>query len=125
MLARYKIHRGKLPQGVRLPDGVRQDTRKHTRHCLRPTDEIVTEYLNNPNANSWLKFSAAYLTVIASRYADDAAPFDELAGLASSEDVYIGCSCPTKNNPDVNHCHTVLALKFMSERYPELRVEFP
>ena len=50
MLARYKIYRGKRPVGVHPPDGIRQDTRKHTRHCLRPCAEIVSEYLANPSS---------------------------------------------------------------------------
>jgi len=59
------------------------------------------------------------------RWEADPTPFNDLAGLAIGEDVYIGCSCPTTKNPEVNHCHTVLALKFMKERYPALEVEFP
>ena len=42
-----------------------------------------------------------------------------------TEEVYLGCSCPTKKNPNVNHCHTVLALRFMSEHYPALDIVFP
>lgn len=125
MLARYKIHRGKLPEGVRLPDGIRQDSRKHTRHCLRPSEEIVTAYLAAPSPQTWERFQAAYREILEERYVSDPGPFDSLAELADTQDVYIGCSCPTKANPDVNHCHTVVALEFMQERYPDLRVEFP
>ena len=49
-------------------------------------------------------------------------PFD---GLARRPDVYLGCSCPTKTNPDVRRCHTWLALEFIRERCPELDVRFP
>ena len=39
MLARYTMERGK--PASELPSGVRQDTRRHTRHFLRPTKELV------------------------------------------------------------------------------------
>jgi uncharacterized protein YeaO (DUF488 family) len=125
MLARYKIHRGKLPPGVKLPEGVRQDTRKHTRHCLRPPAETVAAFLDNPTDAAWKKFEREYQAEIKERYKSDPAPFDDLAALASEQDVYLGCSCPTANNPDVNHCHTVLALRFMQRKYPQLVVQFP
>jgi len=125
MLARYKIHRGKLPAGAKRPEGIRQDTRKHTRHCLRPRTEIVLEYLANPSAEAWTKFESSYLRNLEERWTADRAPFDDLAELATGENVFIGCSCPTAKNPDVKRCHTVLALKFMTERYPALEVEFP
>ncbi len=125
MLARYKIYRGKLPAGVTLPDGIRQDTRKHTHHCLRPSAAIVAAYLAAPSDQAWDRMVSAYRTLLEERYAADPTPFKQLAELAQGQNVYIGCSCPTKNNPDVNHCHTVLALKFMQQRYPELDVEFP
>lgn len=48
-------------------------------------------------------------------------PFD---GLARRPDVYLGCSCPTKTNPDVRRCHTWLALEFIRERCPDLDVRF-
>ena len=44
---------------------------------------------------------------------------------AQRADGCIGCNCPTKANPDPNRCHTVLALRFMDERYPDLDVEYP
>ena len=124
MLVRYKIHRGKRPAGEPLPNGIRQDTRKHTKHCLRPTEKLVTEYLGNPTSKAWKEFAAKYLRNLEERYEDDPTPFDELADLAMDRDVYIGCSCPTAKNPDVKHCHTVMALKFMKEHYPALEVEF-
>ncbi len=125
MLARYKIFRGKRPAGERLPNGIRQDTRKHTQHCLRPSAEIVSEYLARPTSGAWTEFAAAYLRILGVRYEADSMPFDVVADLALENDVYIGCSCPTIKNPDVNHCHTVLALRFMKERYPKLQVVFP
>ena len=125
MLARYKIHRGKRPANEPLPAGIRQDTRKHTRHCLRPTPEIVTAYLAEPTLEAWAKFKTEYQKVLAARYAEDSTPFDQLATLAADNDVYIGCSCPTQKNPNLNHCHTVLALEFMRDQYPELVVRFP
>ena len=125
MLARYKIFRGKRPADAALPTGVRQDTRKHTRHCLRPPAELVVEFLADPTAEGWERFRTEYLRNLQDRYDTDPAPFDTLAELAKAQDVHIGCSCPTAKNPDVMHCHTVLALKFMKERYPTLDVEFP
>ncbi len=125
MLARYKIYRGKPPAGVQRPAGIRQDVRKHTRHCLRPPTKVVLEYLANPTTEAWKKFESGYLRNLEHRYQADPTPFDELADLATSENVYIGCSCPTVKNPDVKRCHTVLALKFMKERYAALEVAFP
>ena len=125
MLARYQIVRGKTPVGYKLPSGVRQDTRKHTRHCLRPPAEVVTTYLANPTPAAWKKFKAEYLKTLAARYAEDSAPYDELSQLACEQDVYLGCSCPTKQNPDVQHCHTVLALGFMRKHYPRLQITLP
>lgn len=125
MLARYKIYRGKRPPEQPLPDGLRQDTRKHTRHCLRPTAEIVAEYLAHPTPAAWQRFANSYIRILAERFDEDPAPFHSLRDLAVQQDVLLGCSCPTANNPDVNHCHTVLALEFMQSRYPELDVRFP
>jgi len=125
MLARYKIHRGKPPADAQQPDGIRQDTRKHTKHCLRPPKEIVLEYPADPSAKTWKKFESSYLRSLEQRWKADSTPFDDLANLATTENVYLGCSCPTAKNPDVHHCHTVLALKFMHERHPALKVEFP
>jgi uncharacterized protein YeaO (DUF488 family) len=125
MLGRYKIYRGKPPADTKLPAGIRQDTRKHTRHCLRPSAEMVSQYLADPAAEAWQEFASSYLRTLDQRWAADPTPFDDLADLAAGQNVYLGCSCPTAKNPDVNHCHTVLALKFMQQRYPALDVEFP
>ena len=125
MLARYTMYRGKRPTSDPLPDGVRQDTRKHTRHCLRPTEEMVRRYLADPDSYPWREFKQDYLRLLRERFAADRPPFDDLAKLAAETDVYIGCSCPTKKNPDVSHCHTVLALGFMRRHYRKLKIEFP
>ena len=45
--------------------------------------------------------------------------------LARRHDVYLGCNCPTARQPDVLRCHTVLALAFLRERYPDLSVRLP
>jgi hypothetical protein len=119
------MYRGKRPASDPLPDGDRQDTRKHTRHCLRPEPDMVTRYLAEPESYPWREFKHDYQKLLRERFDDDRGPFDELAKLAVETDVYIGCSCPTKKNPDVSHCHTVLALKFMEKLYPKLDVRFP
>ena len=59
------------------------------------------------------------------RFSSDRGPFDELAQTASAGDVFIGCNCPTRKNPDVKRCHTVLALKFMKKKYSRLKVDLP
>ena len=125
MLARYKIYRGKPPAGMSLPEGIRQDARKHTRHCLRPDAAAVDAFLKHPTEPAWRTFSAAYRRTLQDRFGENRLPFDELADQARRHDVFIGCSCPTKKNPDVNRCHTVLALRFMKKHYPDLTVEFP
>lgn len=125
MLARYKMHRGKRPADDPLPSGIRQDTRKHTRHCLRPPAELVTQFLSDPPTISWDEFAEQYLETLAARHSQDSAAFDKLAEQAAANDVYIGCSCPTEKNPDVKNCHTVLALRFMEEHYPQLTVQYP
>ena len=124
MLARYSIVRG-APAST-LPRGVRQDTRKHTRHPLRPTPEMVRRLLAKQDDDAaWHHFAAQYLALLAERFAADRRPFDALAELARKVDVLLGCSCPTAKNPDVRHCHTVLALEFMKAHYPDLDVRRP
>ena len=123
MLTRYQIARG-VP-AARLPAGVRQDTRKHTRHVLRPTTAMVTRYLAAPSAAAWARFAKAYRALLAARFAADRRGFDALAARARTEDVYLGCSCPTAHNPDVRRCHTWLALEFFRAHYPELEVRMP
>jgi hypothetical protein len=123
MLARYTMKRGTPRE--ELPQGVRQDTRKHTRHCLRPPAAAVERFLASPDASAWTAFAAEYRATIERRHRKDRRPFDDRAALARGHDVYLGCNCPTKKNPDVNRCHTMLALRFMQASYADLDVRFP
>jgi uncharacterized protein YeaO (DUF488 family) len=123
VLARYSMIRG--ASAASLPQGIRQDTRKHTHHVLRPTPEMVAAALGSGDAAAWHAFARAYRTLLEARFAADRTPFDDLAALARTADVYLGCSCPTKLNPDVRRCHTTLALAFLHERYPDLSVRMP
>lgn len=125
MLARYRMTRGARPADDPLPDGIRQDTRKHTKHCLRPSAELVQRALGDGSPAGWRAFARDYRALLDQRAADDPAPFDALAQQARDADVYLGCSCPTQKNPDVANCHTAHALRFMAERYPDLQVEHP
>lgn len=125
MLTRYKMHRGPPPPDGSLPKGIRQDTRWRTKHPLRPIEGIVREFLAAPDEQTWRRFRAAYLDLLKRRFGEDWVPFDNLAKLAKANDVYLGCSCPTKLNPRVDHCHTFLALQFMKRKYPSLPVRLP
>ncbi len=125
MLARYHMLRGKRPEGEPLPEGLRMDTRKHTKHVLRPDAAEVERFLRDVNDKSFAHFAHAYLKVLAQRFKAERERFDEIAEAAEQGDVYLGCSCPTEKNPRVEHCHTVLALRFMQEKYPHLRVVLP
>jgi len=125
MLARYKMYRGPRPSWDPLPDGIRQDTRCHTRHPLRPTRSMVEAFLASPSESTWRGFLSAYMALLEDRFLEDRSAFDELAALAADHDVFLGCSCPTKKNPHVNHCHTYLALQFMKYEYPDLDVRLP
>ena len=124
MLARYTMIRG--APAASLPRGERQDTRKHTRHVLRPSPEIVAEVFESAgDEGAWARYATRYRALLEERFAADRAPFDRLARTARWADVYLGCSCPSSKNRDVSRCHTVLALAFMKERYPELDVRMP
>src|SRR3954453_16233446 len=101
MLARYRIVRGKRSPDDPLPEGVRQDTRKHTRHVLRPSAELVQALLDDPSAASFHRFQRGYLALLAQRFDDERERFDELARLARRENVYLGCNCPSARQPDV------------------------
>lgn len=81
--------------------------------------------LADPSAESFARFAEEYRATLQRRFAEDREPFDQLAHRAQLEDVYLGCNCPTRSNPDVRHCHTVLALEFMKKKYPQLTVRFP
>ena len=123
MLSGYRMQRG-LP-AAQLPQGIRQDTRKHTRHILRPEAEFVREFFADPSDAVWRQSMDRYRAELERRFAQDRAPFDALADLARRENVFIGCSCPTRLVPDVRKCHTWTALEFMHEKYPNLEVRMP
>lgn len=125
MLARYQIIRGKRPPSNPLPNGRRIDTRKHTQHFLRPETANVEALIEKPDDRAFARFGKEYRAALAARFASDRRPFDALAELARREDVFIGCNCPTRFNPDVRRCHTALALEFMKRKYPELEVQMP
>jgi hypothetical protein len=125
MLSRYTIYRRRPAGAGPLPDGKRQDTRYRTRHPLRPTQNLVDAYLSNPTDSAWRGFRRDYLALLEKRFREDRKPFDELAALAADNDVYLGCSCPTKKNPIPCRCHTYLALEFMKKKYPPLDVVIP
>jgi hypothetical protein len=125
MLARYQIVRGKRSPDRPLPRGKRVDTRKHTRHFLRPDAAGVALFLGGVDDASYARFARAYEATLAERFATERASFDALAEQAQTGDVYLGCSCPSRVNPDVQRCHTVLALRFMQTHYPELKVLLP
>jgi hypothetical protein len=125
MLARYQIVRGKRSPDQPLPAGRRIDTRKHTRHFLRPEAAAVALLLASNDEASYARFAQTYEATLAERFAAQRASFDALADQARSGDVYLGCSCPSRANPDVQRCHTVLALRFMQTHYRGLKVIFP
>ncbi len=125
MLSRYTMYRRRPKDAPPLPEGIRKDTRYATRHLLRPTAGIVEAYLSDPTSAAWRTFRQQYLALLRERFREDRTLFDELAELAADNDVYLGCSCPTKKNPVVGRCHTYLALKFMREKYPRLTVVLP
>lgn len=125
MLGRYRIVRGKRPPGEPLPRGERIDTRKHTRHFLRPEASSVAALIAEPSAANFRRFGREYRALLARRFRNDRGPFDALAERALSADVFLGCNCPTAWNPDVRRCHTAIALRFMHAKYPRLRVEEP
>jgi hypothetical protein len=81
--------------------------------------------LAGPTDPVWRAFSKKYLALLKQRFEEDRKPFDELAQLATDNDVFLGCNCPTKGNPVHGRCHTYLALEFMKERYPGLGVVIP
>ena len=124
MLARYTIVRGVRREA--LPHGVRQDTRKHTSHFLRPTPEMVSAVFASDGSDAaWAAYASAYRALLEARAVETPKKFDLLAAMSRWHDVYLGCSCPSSKNPDVMRCHTVLALRFMQERYPSIDVRFP
>jgi len=125
MLSRYTIYRRRPKDAPPLPDGIRQDSRWRTRHILRPTQEMVDDYLANPNDEAWLRFKDEYLELLKTRQLEEPERFVELASLSSGNSVFIGCSCPTAKQPMIERCHTWLALEFIRQNYPEAKVRFP
>ncbi len=97
----------------------------HTHHPLRPPKDAVEAFLAEPNDAAFEVFARRYRAELDKRFRKDRAAFDALAELARDEDVFLGCSCPTKKNPDVRHCHTWLALEFFRDHYPDLDVRLP
>jgi hypothetical protein len=120
VIGRYRIVRGRRLPDDPLPDGVRQDTRKHTRHVLRPAPEAVESFLRAPGETGFARFRQRYLELLRGRAERDAAAFDALARLGRDGDLFLGCNCPTRRQPDVKRCHTWLALEFLAHRYPDL-----
>ena len=108
-----------------MPDGIRKDTRSYRNHILSPSEPLVKEYLAAPNEAAWRKFKREYLKLLERGFKKDHSSFVKFAQLAIEQDVFIGCSCPTKVNPDITHCHTYLALQFMKKKFPKLHVVFP
>ncbi|MGF1465589.1 MAG: hypothetical protein ACFCGT_05605 [Sandaracinaceae bacterium] len=129
MLSRYRIVRGRRPPDEPLPEGervVRVDIRKHVRHVLAPDPHDVAAYLVDPaDPARFAAFRAAYLRRLEERYEATPDAFVEIAERARRHDVYLGCSCPTRKQPDVSRCHTVLALRFFAQRFEDLEVRFP
>src|SRR3954471_24489849 len=95
MIGRYRIVRGVRSADDPLPEGQRQDTRKHTRHILRPSADLVTPFLRQPSASGFASFRAGYLRLLEERFRRDRKPFDALYELARRSDVFLGCNCPT------------------------------
>jgi len=82
-------------------------------------------FLSDPGAAAFRQFSARYESDLQARFARDRSAFDALAERAENDDVYLGCNCPTRTNPEVTRCHTVLALRFMKRKYPRLPIQMP
>jgi len=93
------IYRRRPADAGPLPSGIRQDTRYRTSHVLRPTEDIVDAYLSDPTDAAWRKFRREYLALLEERFRADREPFDELARLAASKDVFLGCNCQRRRTP--------------------------
>lgn len=83
---------------------------------------MVERFLKNLDPEGFAEFRSAYRELLDRRFAAERQTFDALAELARTDDVYLGCNCPTAKQPDVTRCHTSLALAFMKEHYPDLEV---
>ena len=97
----------------------------HTRHVLRPPKAAVNRFLEDPNDAAWHRLAKEYRALLKERFKEDRPAFDAIAQLAREDDVYLGCSCPTKKNPNVKHCHTWLALEFFRDHYRDLEARLP
>jgi len=120
MIARCKFGRP-MSLAQKPKDG--ESTQHNSKHVVRPTKDIVVEYLANPTDEAWEKFESAYVAILQQRFQENRKPFDELADRARNGKVLLLCDCPTKHNPAPNHCHTIPALQFMKARYPDLKVD--
>ena len=124
MLGRYSMVRG-MPAS-KLPKGSRQDTRKHTKHVLRPNTALVEMFLSHPGDDEiFARFREGDLALRESRWKEDRAPFEKLAREAEQTDVWLGCNCPTAKNPLMLRCHTLQSLGFMHSRVPNLSIQWP
>ncbi len=101
------------------------DTTYAAKHFLSPTEAMVKKYQSSPSDTAWREYENEYLKIIQERFEKNQELFDVLARRAMNENVKLGCFCPTRRIPDVYMCHTVIALRFMQEKYPELEVELP
>lgn len=119
MLSRYKIPwYQRIPRGDPVLTGRRIDTRKHRNNIFSPSREMVVEYLHKPTDQTWENYGREYNLLLEQRFRTRRSEFDALAKLAMNTDVFLGCNCPTKKNPDAYRCHTVLALQFTKRKYP-------
>jgi hypothetical protein len=81
-------------------------------------------FLNRPIRRGW-SFALRIWLCFRSDLTPTTLHFDELVALATENDVYLGCNCPTKKNPIVGRCHTYLALEFMQKKFPRLKIVVP
>lgn len=117
--------RTKRPPHDPLPDGETIEITHRKGHFLSPSEMLVNRYLADPTEEMWSWYEQEYLELLQESFEKHRKQFDQLAEQACSTDVHLGCYCPTKKNPNVYHCHTVLALWFFEERYRALTVVFP
>lgn len=122
MLGRFQIKR--KVAFPRASGSVFKDSRKHTSHVFAPAKELVISYLRNPTLESWQTFQREYIRILRERLLSMPEKFEGIHRHAESGNYYIGCNCPTRTNPFLCRCHTVLALEFMKETYPDLEVDF-
>ncbi|MBK7092877.1 MAG: hypothetical protein IPH59_14355 [bacterium] len=127
MLARYQIppRFHKIPPGDPALKGTRLDTRKNHNYVFCPTPEMVEAYFNDMTPKGWKLFTKNYRRLLQERFETRREEFDKWATVAAESDLFLGCSCPTERNPNLEQCHTWLALEFMQKKYPKLKIEFP